>query len=176
MSEAARANRLRRQIRIVISVFIVCLVLSGLTAFALRHELEWLTQLFGVPSTASPESYTGLKFWLVTVREGLRETYDKYPFMAYGTDWLALAHIVIAIFFIGPLIDPVRNRWIITSGMIACGLVVLLAIIAGPLRGIPFYWRMIDCSFGVVGMIPLWLCQRYIRELAALESRGAVSV
>jgi hypothetical protein len=29
-----------------------------------------------------------------------------YPFLAYGTDWLAFAHIVIAVFFIGPLVKP----------------------------------------------------------------------
>jgi hypothetical protein len=40
-----------------------------------------------------------------------------------------------------------------------------LALIAGPVRGIPFYWRMIDCSFGIFGTIPLWLCLGDIRRL-----------
>ena len=30
--------------------------------------------------------------------------------IAYGTDWLAFAHITIAVAFLGPLKDPVRNR------------------------------------------------------------------
>jgi len=98
----------------------------------------------------------------------LRDAYGKYPFMAYGTDWLAFAHIVIAIFFIGPFVQPENNRWVIASGMIACGLVVLLALICGPIRGIPFYWRLIDCSFGVLGFIPLWFVWRDMGGLSEL--------
>jgi hypothetical protein len=47
------------------------------------------------------------------------------------------------------------NKWIITFGLIACGGVIPLALIAGHVRGIPFPWRLIDCSFGVFGAIPL---------------------
>ena len=68
---------------------------------------------------------------------------------------LAFAHIVLAVFFIGPLVDPVRNVWVLWAGLIACAGVLPLALICGPLRGIPFYWRLIDCSFGVVGALPL---------------------
>jgi len=49
----------------------------------------------------------------------------------------------------------VRNKWVITFGLIACAGVIPLALIAGQVRGIPFAWRLIDCSFGVVGGIPL---------------------
>src|SRR2546427_7515431 len=34
------------------------------------------------------------------------------------------------------------------------------------LRGIPIPWRLIDCSFGVFGFIPLRFCQRSATELA----------
>ena len=71
------------------------------------------------------------------------------------------------LFFIGPLKDPVRNRWVVTAGMIACLGVIPLALIAGSVREIPFYWRLIDCSFGVFGFIPMWLCRR---DIVALES------
>jgi len=80
--------------------------------------------------------------------------------MAYGTDWLAFGHLVIATAFIGPLRDPVRNKWIIDWGLIACVGVLPLALICGPLRGIPFYWRLIDCSFGFVGAIPFRIRRR----------------
>jgi hypothetical protein len=33
------------------------------------------------------------------------------------------------------------------------------------LRGIPFWWRLVDCSFGVLGFIPVWLCKRWAEEL-----------
>jgi len=43
------------------------------------------------------------------------------------------------------------------------------ALVFGPLRGIPFFWRLIDCSFGVVGIVPLWLCRRDVDELERIE-------
>jgi hypothetical protein len=106
-----------------------------------------------------------LRFWIATVREGLRETYARYPFVAYGTDWLAFAHLVLAVLFVGPWRDPVKNRWVIEFGLFACAAVIPLALICGPLRGIPVYWRLIDCSFGVVGAVPLWVCWREVRGM-----------
>ena len=93
-------------------------------------------------------------------------------FDAYGTDWLAFGHLVIATAFIGPIKDPVRNKWIIEWGIIACGAVPILALVAGPIRGIPLPWRLIDCSFGVVGIVPLLVVRREIRwlEKSPLES------
>ncbi len=162
---------LQRKIRILLLLFITALLLSGLTAFPLQWELDLLARILGAENTTSPDPYAGLIHWIVTVRNGLHETYSKYPFLAYGTDWLAFAHIVIAIFFIGPLIDPIKNSWVITAGMIACVLVPFLALICGPIRGIPFYWRLIDCSFGIFGFIPLWFCQKYIRELISYDKK-----
>jgi hypothetical protein len=95
----------------------------------------------------------------------LRESYAKYPWLAYGTDWLAFAHVVIAIFFIGAFMDPVRNIWILKAGIIGCVLVIPLALICGAIRQIPFGWRMIDCSFGAFGVIPLLYSLRLTRAL-----------
>lgn len=159
---------LLRRIRILLIGFITGLVLSGLTAFPLEKELMVLAGLLGASSNSLPGQFTGLLFWIVTVRNGLRATYAAYPFIAYGTDWLAFAHLVIAVAFYGPLRDPVRNIWVIDFGLIACAGIIPLALICGPLRGIPFYWQLIDCSFGVVGFIPLWLCRKYIREYEKL--------
>jgi hypothetical protein len=50
--------------------------------------------------------------------------------------------------------------------VIACAGVIPLALIAGPIRGIPFWWQLIDMSFGVVGVIPLLFALRGIRRLA----------
>ena len=157
---------LLRRIRWLLGLFMVGLVLSGLTAVPLAAEADLLAGSLGIASDASPESYTGLKFWIARVRQGLHSTYAQYPFVAYGTDWLAFAHVVIAIAFIGPLRDPVRNQWVITFGIVACLLVIPMALGFGQLRGIPLYWRLIDCSFGLVGLVPLWLCRRYVRELS----------
>jgi len=77
--------------------------------------------------------------WIEKVYAGVSDTNQRYPFLSYGTDWLAFAHLIIAILFIGPLIDPVKNSWIISWGIICCLLVFPLALIAGPIREIPFF-------------------------------------
>ncbi len=149
---------LTRRIRALLAVFIAGLVLSGLTAFPLLHELDLLTALLGPPHGA-------MSWWIHHVRTALAETYRAWPFLAYGTDWLAFGHLVIALFFVGPWRDPVRNVWVINAGLIACAGVIPLALICGGIRGIPFSWRLIDCSFGVLGAVPLWWVRRMIGEL-----------
>jgi hypothetical protein len=155
----AQINHLRR-IRFYLTLFIVGLVLSGVTAFPLQTELAWLVSFLQTGSL-QPIAESGLLPWIERVYDGLSTTNAHYPFLAYGTDWLAFAHLVIAIAFIGPYIDPVRNKWIITFGLIACGGVIPLALIAGHVRGVPLGWRLIDCSFGVFGAVPLVLCRKH---------------
>ena len=58
--------------------------------------------------------------WLHTVHDALATTNQRYPFLAYGTDWLAFGHLAIAVAFLGLWIDPVRNKWLITWGLITC--------------------------------------------------------
>jgi hypothetical protein len=158
ISELTEAATLRR-IRLLLALFATGLLLSGLTAFPLANELRLLEQ-----SLAGAEQ-TALYSWIHFVHEGLTRSYRDYPFLAYGTDWLGFAHIVIALAFWGPYRDPVRNRWVVEWGMASCLLVLPLALICGPLRGIPLYWRLIDCSFGVIGILPLWLVRRLIIKL-----------
>ena len=154
------------RIRAILIFFVVALIASGLTAIPLEWELDTLARLLGIADGTSPAEYSGLAHWIARVREGLVETYARYPFIAYGTDWLAFAHIVLGILFVGALVDPVRNRWVITFGMIACGLVIPWSLVFSAVRGIPFYWALVDCSFGVFGMIPLGLARRYAVELS----------
>jgi hypothetical protein len=148
-----------RRIRIWLSVVIAALFVSGVTAFPLESELGWIVRhVFLVP-------LPGLIAWLNRVYDGLAATNRAYPFLAYGTDWLAFAHLVLAVLFIGPWHDPVKNKWVVQLGLIACVGVLFLALLAGPVREIPVYWRLIDCSFGVFGALPLWLCLNDIRRL-----------
>jgi hypothetical protein len=154
-----------RRIRFWLAIFITGLVLSGITAFPLETELGWLVSLLHTSWLRPISEFARLLPWIERVHDALRTTNSFYPFLAYGTDWLAFAHLVIATAFIGPYIDPVRNRWVITFGLIACVGVIPLALIAGPIRGIPFPWRLIDCSFGIFGSLPLLLCRQSIRAL-----------
>lgn len=143
--------------RVLMLVVIAGLVLSGVTAFPLLYELELLATTIGSPPETSTHPWHGLQAWIQQVRDGLRDTYPQYPWIAYGTDWLAFGHLVIALFFVGPVIWPRRDhRATLIAGLIACVGVIPLAFIAGEIRGIPWGWRLIDCAFGVFGFIPLW--------------------
>lgn len=164
LAEGAVNSAERRRCRVALAVFILGLVVSGLTAFPLLLEMRLWSRMLGIPSAALPADYTGLRFWIASVRLGLETSYVPFPWLAYGTDWLAFAHIVIAIFFIGPLIDPERNRWVLIAGLISCFLVIPLALIAGAVRGIPMSWRLLDCSFGLLGAVPLIYCLRLSRS------------
>lgn len=147
-----REMALRRRIRWLSGLFILGLVLSGVTAIPLQIETGWLTRFSSTD-------------WLVCVHDALIQAQSQYPFLFYGTDWLAFGHFVIGIAFVGALVDPVRNRWLFDFGLIACALVIPWALVFGAVRGIPFWWRLIDCSFGIFGFIPLWFCRIWAKEL-----------
>jgi len=161
-------KRLLLIIRGLVIFFVIALVVSGITAFPLETELKIASEILGISSGVSPESYQGLTYWIALVAQAITETNAKYPFLAYGYDWLAFAHLVIGVAFIGVFLKPVRNIWIVHWAMIACVGVLPLAFICGNIRGIPFYWQLIDCSFGVFGIIPLYVLHIYIKKLAKL--------
>jgi hypothetical protein len=149
-----------KAIRAWLVVFVVGLVISGVTAFPLVAEVRLLSEV--LRSVPAPD---GLVVWVDRVRDGLVVTDENYPFIAYGTDWLAFAHLVIAMAFWGPWRDPVRNIWVIEWGMICCVGIVPLALAAGPVRQLPFWWTVIDVSFGVVGIVPLIAARRLTKRL-----------
>jgi len=152
--------------RFIIGFVIFGLIVSGITAFPLLSEMNFLASILtGGASDLNPANHTGLTAWILKVREGLEVTYSTYPFIAYGTDWLAFGHIVIAMFFILPYRDPVRYRGVLHIGIAASIMVIPLALICGPIRGIPFYWQLIDCSFGIICIIPLLYAIRLSRRI-----------
>ncbi|MEP6947741.1 MAG: hypothetical protein ABI863_00640 [Ginsengibacter sp.] len=146
-----------RAVRKLIGFFIIVLFLSGLTAIPVETELSALMKVF--------TSETLIYQWLQKVLLAYRLVNAAYPFLLYGYDWLAFAHFVLAILFIGPYRDPIRNIWVIEFGLIACVLILPVAFIAGHFRGIPIGWQLIDCSFGVFGFVPLWVCYRKTKNL-----------
>ena len=158
---------LKTRIRLLLIFFITGLMLSGITAFPIEGELSLI---------ATNKHAAGLQQWVNTVYHAVATTNLRYPFISYGTDWLAFAHIVIAIAFIGPLRDPVRNVWVLQFGMIACMLIIPVAFIAGPIRKIPIGWSLVDCSFGIVGIIPLYLCYRYTKKLEHIKTNPILTL
>jgi hypothetical protein len=154
-------NKEKQSIRNWLKVFITSLFISGLTAIPVEQELTYVINHF--PFEGS------IKGWLEEVLIGIQHTSKDYPFLFYGYDWLAFAHFVLAILFIGPFRNPVRNKWVIEFGIIACILIIPFALIAGHFRGMPFWWRIIDCSFGIIGLVPLISCLKNIKKLEEEE-------
>jgi hypothetical protein len=147
------------KIRWLIISFMVATLISGITAFPVESELSWLLNHPAlIPS--------GMMEWLQTCYDGIKTTNTRYPMLAYGYDWLGFAHIIIAMAFIGPLKHPVRNVWVIDWGIISCIAVIPMAFIAGPNRYIPFFHIFIDCSFGIIGIIPLLICKNLIKKIS----------
>ena len=151
--------KLITKIRLLLIFFMIALVVSGATAMPAETGLRWLMQY----RDAMPDFMGN---WLQTCYYALVDTNSKYPFLAYGYDWLAFAHFVIALSFIGPLKDPVKNIWIIEWQILCCLAVLPLAWIAGPIRQIPVFHILIDCSFGILGIIPLMICRNWIKKLS----------
>jgi hypothetical protein len=150
--------KLRRQINYLTIFFMVSLALSGITAIPARTGVCFLLEVV-------PASWTFVHDYLMYIREAL---FSCNSILFYGFDWLAFAHILIAILFYGVIRDPVRNIWVVEFGMIACMLIIPFAFVMGSFRGIPVWWRLVDCSFGVFGIIPLWFVRNRVGELQKL--------
>lgn len=151
-----------RYIRRWLAFFVIALVLSGLTALPLVTLTAWLVDLTAPFGGALHE-------WAAHAAAAVAHVDATFPILFYGTDWLAFAHVVIGVAFIGPWRDPVRNKWVIEWGLWCCALVLVLAFVWAPFRGIPFFWRCVDASFGVFGAVPLWLVLKRIQRLESTQ-------
>lgn len=151
-----------KRIRRLLLFFMTALFVSGLTAIPVEPQLRVLTTSLD----AGTQGYG----WIEKVLLAYGDVANRYPFLFYGYDWLAFAHFILALLFIGPYRDPVKNSWVIQFGLIACALVLPFAFLAGHFRGIPLGWRLIDCSFGVIGFLVLRLIQTRIRQLQRIHN------
>lgn len=158
---------LQRRVRLLVLFFMMALVFSGLTAIPVLQELNVLLGL--LPAQGA------LTELLLKVRNAMLEVNNRFGFLQYGFDWLAFSHLVIAVAFIGVLRNPVRNKWVLEFGLIACIMVLPFALVMGALRGLPLWWRLIDCSFGVLGFIPLWFARRYVVQLEAMQAEDRLN-
>jgi len=137
------------------------LFISGVTVWPAIPELKMLVHLIWGDKTATD----GLHRFLLQAIIGLEETKSHYPFMLYAGDWLAFAHVMLAILFAGAIQDPVRNKWIVQCGLIMCASVPVLAGVCNPLRELPGWWFWIDFSFAPGAALPLWIALADIRKL-----------
>jgi hypothetical protein len=150
--------------RIWLVLFSTALIASGTTAIFAREGLRLLEPFFAQGSLLHG-LWPSMAEWLSLVHAAIEETYAKYPFLAYGYDWLAFGHFIIAIPFLMAVRDPLRHSWVITYGISACLAVLPFAILFGALRGIPLFWRGVDTLFGVGGLIVLFILRRQLQAL-----------
>lgn len=154
--------------RIWLIFFSAALILSGVTAIYAREGLRFLSPSF-VAGSALQVHWPSIAEWLWLVYQAIEETYDKYPFLAYGYDWLAFGHFIIAIPFIMAIPDPRQNSWVITFGAIACLAVIPFALVFGTIREIPLFWRGVDTLFGIGGLFVLLFLGRQLRILKSSQ-------
>jgi hypothetical protein len=157
--------------RIWLVLFSTALIASGMTAIFAREGLRLLSPLFAQGSLLHT-LWPSMSEWLSLVYLAVEELYDKYPFLAYGYDWLAFGHFIIAIPFLMAIRDPLRHSWVITYGISACLAVLPFAIVFGALRGIPLFWRGVDTLFGIGGLVVLLVLRSQLRALE--ESPGVI--
>jgi hypothetical protein len=162
-------DQLRTRLRIVTALLIVGLVLSGLTAIPILTQFDLGARWLGADFRAGGWMPGFVAEWLTTAHRGVLGADAAAPFIWYGTDWLAFGHVVIALSFVGAWRDPVANRWLFQFGMLACVAVLPWALIFGAVRGIPLWWRAVDCSFGILGFLPCWLGHRWALALQATQ-------
>lgn len=150
----------------MLGIVVFGLLVSSITVWPALVELKLAVSIIWGDAEPTGE----LHAFLLQAIEGLESVNANYPFMFYAGDWLAFAHIVLAILFAGAIRDPVRNIWIVQCGLIMCALVPVLAIVCIPLRGLPMVWFWIDSAFAVGAALPLWVALKDIRRIEAVLS------
>ena len=77
-----------KTIRRHLVLFMLILMLSGITAFPIQTEIDFMYSHI----TSFPNVFAD---WITTLYNNIHSTPDV---MFYGTDWLAFAHIIISLF------------------------------------------------------------------------------
>jgi hypothetical protein len=155
--------------RIWLILFSTALILSGLTAIFAREGLRLLSPLF-TEGSIMQVFWPSMAEWLSLVQLAIEETYDKYPFLAYGYDWLAFGHFIIAIPFLMAVRDTRHCSWVINYGIFACLAVLPFALVFGAIRGIPLFWRGVDTLFGIGGLIVLLFLRRQFQAMRSPQA------
>jgi hypothetical protein len=152
------------KIRLMMSIVIAGMLITAIAAFPIVTNIQLLNQVVG-KGTAMGNFLPPLGEWITYTSSTVADLDREHPFLFYASDWMVFAHLIIAIVFIGPWRDPKKNIWVMEWGMIACLAIIPTAMIAGEIREIPFFWRLVDCMFGIICIIPLYLARRWTLTL-----------
>ena len=144
------------------------LFVSGVTIWPWDIELSFA--ISALQAIAGPEPLIQL---LQDIQQDMRLLEQSNSFVLYVADWLAFAHLVLAVLFLMALKNPIRNVLVVRFGILCSLSVPVLAITCIPMRGIPLFWILIDSSFALCA-IPLWIALKDIRKLERETASGAV--
>ena len=144
------------------------LFVSGVTIWPWDIELSFA--ISALQAIAGPEPLIQL---LQDIQQDMRLLEQSNSFVLYVADWLAFAHLVLAVLFLMALKNPIRNVLVVRFGILCSLSVPVLAITCIPMRGIPLFWILIDSSFALCA-IPLWIALKDIRKLEQETASGAV--
>jgi hypothetical protein len=161
-----------KRAKLMLAVVAFGLFVSGVTVWPAVPELKMAVRIVWGDSQPAGVLHT----FVLQAIDALESVQAEHPFILYAHDWLAFAHIVLAIMFAGAIRDPLRNIWIVQCGLIMCALVPVLAAICIPIRGLPLRWFWIDFAFAPAAAVPLWIALRDIsreeRKSTSLETRN----
>ena len=87
-------EKIERQIKKYVWIFIVGLVLSGLSAIPLVWGVDFVVDIL-----EEIEFHSQVFSLMKQVQNVLIFNAEHFPFMAYGNDWLAFAHFLFALLF-----------------------------------------------------------------------------
>jgi len=152
----------------MLGIVVFGLFVSGVTVWPAVPGLKLAVRLMW----GAVEPAGVLHAFVLRAIEGLESVQANYPFMLYAHDWLAFAHIMLALLFAGAIRDPVRNKWIVQCGLIMCALIPVLAGICIPVRGLPWCWFWIDFAFAPAAAWPLWIALKDIRDAETYVDKG----
>ena len=93
MSERQHLTR----IRIWLGLFVAGLLIAGITAFPLEWEASMVSRWLHGSGAWAGTAFPALRAWLDEAARGFAVSHRLYPWLAYGTDWLAFGHITIAV-------------------------------------------------------------------------------
>jgi len=164
---------LRARIKVLTWVFILGLIFSGATAIPLEPELNLLAKFFGVADKSSIEVASGMAHWILRSRSPARHQCE----ISVSGVWNRLAGVRTFCNRSGVhrgIARPGSQRVAFYLCMIACVMIVPYAFIFGGVRGIPVYWRLIDCSFGVFGILPIWYLPPMRQEIEMLRPMSKI--
>ena len=156
-----------KRAKLMLGIVAFGLFMSGITIWPAVPELK--TAVWVVWGNSQPTGV--LHAFVLKAIDGLEFMQANYPFMLYAHDWLAFAHISLAILFAGAIRNPVRNIWIVQCGLILCILVPVLAGICIPIRGLPSLWFLIDFAFAPAAALPLLIALHDIRRVEKVSAK-----